>query len=137
MLHVELVWSGFAMQGDFGFLDWLAERDACGLYSRTHLEHMRELTFSQPQIRNAVEYHFGVGLQLWIATELKPVLKSSSNSCLSSNITLSWCYPIKNVIKNINIYFDEEGEQFSSWKTVKTSFFWSGHCYLLDLPNGW
>jgi len=33
------------------------------------------LTFSQPQSRNIVEYHFGVDLHLWIELELKRVLK--------------------------------------------------------------
>ena len=39
---------------------------------------MLDLTFSQPQIRNTVEgveYHFVVGLQLRIASKVKPVLK--------------------------------------------------------------
>jgi len=50
------------MQGDF----WLIglEKDVYELYSRTRLEHMRDLMFSQPQIRNTVEYHFGLSLQL-------------------------------------------------------------------------
>ena len=54
---------GFAMQGDFEFLDWLVESDMYRLYYRTGLEHMTDLMFSQPQIRNPVEYHFGLGLE--------------------------------------------------------------------------
>jgi len=46
------------MQGDFRFDCWRSYR----LYRRTRLEHMLDLMFSQSQIRNAVEYHFGVGL---------------------------------------------------------------------------
>jgi len=45
-----------------------------GLYSR------HDLMFSQPQISNTVEYHFGVGLRLWNRFQ-----KTSSNSCYSSN----------------------------------------------------
>jgi len=50
------------MQDDFGF-DWWK---MYGLHSRARLDHthMLDLTFSQPQIRNTVEYHFGVGLLL-------------------------------------------------------------------------
>jgi len=51
------------MQGDFAFLGWLVESDMYRLYYRTGLEHMTDLMFSQPQIRNPVEYHFGLGLE--------------------------------------------------------------------------
>jgi len=32
------------------------------LYFRMRLEYMLDLIFSQPQIKNIVEYNFGVGL---------------------------------------------------------------------------
>jgi len=57
----------------------------------------------------------------------------------AAGCALCWCYPIKNVMKKITrlcIFFDEEGAKFSSGKTVGTGF-WSGICYLLNLPNGW
>jgi len=39
------------------------------------LQHMLDLTFSQPQFSNTVEYHYGEALQFRIATELEQVLK--------------------------------------------------------------
>jgi len=38
-------------------------------------EHMLDLMFSQSQIRNTVEYHFGVCQQVFIASVSKQVLK--------------------------------------------------------------
>jgi len=46
------------------------------------------------------------------------------------------CCPVKNVMKKISICFHEEGVKFSSLKTLRIGF-WSGICYLLNLPNGW
>jgi len=39
------------------------------------LQHMLDLIYSQLQIRNIVEFHFGAGLQFLIASNLKQVLK--------------------------------------------------------------
>jgi len=63
IIHVACGVIGFAMQGDFEFLGWLVESNMYWLYYRTRLEHMIDLMFSQPQIRNPVEYHFGLGLE--------------------------------------------------------------------------
>jgi len=49
---------------------------------------------------------------------------------------LSWCYPVKNVIKKRSIFFDEEDVKVFVLKNCWTRF-WSGICYLLNLPNGW
>jgi len=53
----------------------------------------------------------------------------------AAGYSFPWCYPVKNVVKKTGI-FDEEGVKFSSRKSVGTGF-WSGICYLLNLPNGW
>jgi len=39
------------------------------VYYRTRFEHMLDLMFSQPQIRNPVEYHFRLGLEFWNASD--------------------------------------------------------------------
>jgi len=57
VFHVDMF--GFVMQGVFGLMG----KKVYGLYSKIHLEHMLDLTFSQPQIRNTVKHHFGVGLK--------------------------------------------------------------------------
>jgi len=49
-------WSGFAMQGD------LIGKKCVGCIAQRALSVC--LTCSQPQIRNTVEYHFGIGLLL-------------------------------------------------------------------------
>jgi len=54
----------------------------------------------------------------------------------AAGCALSWCYPIKNVIKKRSIFFDAEGVKTFILKTVETGFS-SEICYLLDLPNGW
>ena len=71
MLHVGLF--GFAMQCDLGFWGWL-EENVWAIFEM-RLQHMLDLTFSQPQFSNTVEYHYGEALQFRIATELEQVLK--------------------------------------------------------------
>jgi len=50
------------------------------------LQHMLDLTFSQPQISNTVEYYQGEGLQFRIATEMEQVLKVKLTFVLESNV---------------------------------------------------
>jgi len=53
---------------------WLISRKCMGCISDAPWAHAW-LRFSQPHIRNTVQSRFGVGLQFWIASELKQVLK--------------------------------------------------------------
>jgi len=50
---------------------------------------MLDLTFSQPQIRNTVEYHFGEGLQLLTAPEINLDLKVKLKCVLAFKCELS------------------------------------------------
>jgi len=54
----------------------------------------------------------------------------------AAGCTLSWCYPIKNVVKKRSIFFDEGVKAFmlkNCWNRL-----WSEICcYLPNLPNGW
>jgi len=104
-------WSGFTVQGDFGF-DW---QEVYGLYSRTRLEHMLDLTFSQPQIRNTVEYHFGVGLLFRIVPELKQVLKVKLKFVLGVGLPVAY-----------------QGE---AGRCGPTSKHWYGSFYCLSIQN--
>jgi len=40
----------------------------------------------------------------------------------AAGCALSWCYPIKNVIRKINVFFDEEGVNVFIVKTAETAF---------------
>jgi len=40
----------------------------------------------------------------------------------AARCALSWCDPIKNLIKTRSIFVDEEGVKFSPWKTVERTF---------------
>ena len=63
---LEGLWPVYQAQSTW---DWLWFPTVVSVYYRTRLEHMTDLMFSQPQIRNPVEYHFGLGLEFWNASD--------------------------------------------------------------------
>ena len=63
MFHLGLF--GLAMQSEFGLIK------VYGLYARRRLEHILDLMFSQPRIRNTVESRFGVGRHTPYSFELR------------------------------------------------------------------